>query len=205
MILWITFVLLAYLLGSVPFGHVVSKHLYGIDIRSVGSGNIGATNVYRNLGWGAAILTAAGDLGKGVAAIALAKASGSGTGWAALVGLAVTLGHCYPIFLRFRGGKGVSTTVAVLLALSPSLFLVFIVAWLIILLAQGRMSLASLGAAAASPVMASLMPQPQPGMIFFTWAAAILIFVRHRENIDRLMNGAEKQIVKPIGLFGNRG
>ncbi len=203
MILWILLIVLAYLLGSVPFGYVVSRHLYGVNIQQIGSGNIGATNVYRNLGWGAAVLSLAGDLGKGIVPVMLARASGSGLQWAALVGLAAVLGHCFSIFLRFNGGKGVATTMAVLLALSPQMFLIFLIVWLVILLTQGRISLASLGAAAAAPVLIELLPEPKPGLLLFTWLAAVIIFVRHRENIDRLLAGTEKPLFDPLRLIGN--
>ncbi len=195
------YVLLAYLLGSIPFGYVVARYLYGVDIRSVGSGNIGATNVYRNLGWAAGVLTVVGDLGKGVLPVILAHSADIEPQWPAVVGLAAVLGHCFPLFLRFRGGKGVTTTVAILLTLSPKIFLIFIIIWLVVLLLQGRMSLASLTAAAATPLFSELTRTPVPGMLTFSWMAAVIIFIRHHENIDRLLAGTEKQLFTPLRFW----
>ncbi len=195
------YVLLAYLLGSIPFGYVVARYLYRVDIRSVGSGNIGATNVYRNLGWAAGVLTVVGDLGKGVLPVILARSADIEPQWPAVVGLAAVLGHCFPLFLRFRGGKGVTTTVAILLTLSPKVFLIFIIIWLVVLLLQGRMSLASLTAAAATPLFSELTRNPVPGMLTFSWMAAVIIFLRHHENIDRLLAGTEKQLFTPLRFW----
>jgi glycerol-3-phosphate acyltransferase PlsY len=201
MILGTFYVLLAYLLGSIPFGYVVARYLYGMDIRAVGSGNIGATNVYRNLGWSAAVMTVVGDLGKGILPVALARWANIEPQWPAVVGLAAVVGHCFPLFLRFRGGKGVTTTLAILLTLSPQAFLVFIIIWLVVLLLQGRMSLASLSAAATAPLFSRLVQPNEPGMLTFSWVAAVIIFIRHHENVDRLLAGSEKQIFKPIRFW----
>ncbi len=195
------YVLLAYLLGSIPFGYVVARYLYGVDIRTVGSGNIGATNVYRNLGWAAGVLTVVGDLGKGVLPVILARSTDIEPQWPAVVGLAAVLGHCFPLFLRFRGGKGVTTTVAILLTLSPKIFLIFIIIWLVVLLLQGRMSLASLTAAAATPLFSELTRTPVPALLTFSWMAAVIIFIRHHENIDRLLAGTEKQLFTPLRFW----
>ena len=189
--------LAAYLLGSVPFGYIISRYMFGLDIQKVGSGNIGATNVFRNLGWRAGLLTAAGDLGKGMLPVLLARFLGAGPFWTAVVGLAAVLGHCFPLFLRFRGGKGVSTTVAALLVIEPYGFLIFGVLWLAVAFSTGRISLASLGAAAGTPVLLIVLGPAPPGLLFFSWAAAVIIFLRHHENVERLLRGDEPAVFEP--------
>lgn len=197
MILWLVYLIAAYILGSIPFGYVIAKYYHGMDIQKVGSGNIGATNVYRNLGWKAGILTGVADVGKGFLPVLLARLSGVGGHWLAVVGLAAVLGHCYPLFLHFRGGKGVSTALAALLAMSPKAALLFVITWLLVLLFQGRVSVASLAAAASMPVLIKLFFTGYGGVFFFSWVAAIIIFIRHRENIDRLVAGKERALFNP--------
>ena len=181
---------LAYLLGSVPFGIVMAR-LFGLgDLRKIGSGNIGATNVLRTGNKPAALLTLLGDAGKGGAAVLLARAL-VGEDAAQLAGLMAFLGHCFPVFLRFRGGKGVATFLGTLLSLSWPLGVAACLTWLAAAAAFRMSSLAALIAAVAAPVFALwLVPQA----VVFCIALAALIFYRHAANIRRILNGEEPRI-----------
>lgn len=185
---------LAYLLGSVPFA-VVSSRLFGLaDPRSYGSKNPGATNVLRSGNKGAAAMTLLGDLSKGWLAVFLARRYGAefgfGEGFVGLVALAVFFGHLYPVFLKFKGGKGVATAAGVLLALDPWLGLATFATWLFVFLMLRYSSLAALAAAAAAPLFA-----------FFLWGSdvilpavgimAMALIGKHWQNLQRLMAGTE--------------
>ena len=150
-------------------------------------------------------MTMTGDLGKGIVPVLLARSLGVDPRGLALVGLAAVIGHCFPVFLRFRGGKGVSVTVAVLLVLDPTIFLVFALLWLVILLALGQVSSASLGAAAGTTMLVRFIGLTYPGILLFTWSAAVIIFLRHHENVDRLMAGTEKELFSPTNPFAAPG
>lgn len=183
---------LAYLLGSVPFGIVMAR-LFGLgDLRAIGSGNIGATNVLRTGSKPAALLTLIGDAGKGAAAVLVARWL-VGPDAAQLAGFAAFLGHCFPIYLGFKGGKGVATFLGTLLALSFPLGLVACLSWAAAA-AVGRISsLAALVAAASAPVWALWLA---PSNVLVSAVLAVLIFVRHGANIRRLFAGEEPRIGK---------
>ncbi|SMR81818.1 acyl-phosphate glycerol-3-phosphate acyltransferase [Aliiroseovarius halocynthiae] len=180
-----------YLLGSIPFGIVMAR-LFGLgDLRQIGSGNIGATNVLRTGNKLAAFLTVIGDAGKGGAAVLLARALFAEDA-AQLAGFAAFLGHCFPIFLGFKGGKGVATWLGTMLALAFPLGLVACATWLVTALIFRMSSLAALVAAAVSPVMALIMGWNS--LILISIALAALIFHRHRANIARIKSGEEPRI-----------
>ena len=189
----ILLVLLAYLLGSLPFAVIVSK-LYGLDDpRSHGSGNPGATNVLRTGSKSAALLTLLGDAAKGWFAVWLARQFGADTMTIAIAGVAAFLGHVFPIFLKFRGGKGVATALGVLAGWSGALALVALVAWLLTAALTRYSSLSALVAAMAAPIAAGFLI----GSIEITTAAAVmsaLLIWRHRGNIQRLLGGTESRI-----------
>jgi glycerol-3-phosphate acyltransferase PlsY len=191
--LTIALVLLAYLLGSLPFAVIVSK-LYGLeDPRSHGSGNPGATNVLRTGKKSAALLTLLGDSLKGWLAVWLANRLGGDTLAIALAGVAAFVGHVYPVFLKFRGGKGVATAVGVLAGWSGALALVALASWLATAALTRYSSLSSLIAAMVAPIAAGFMV----GSIQITTAAAVmsaLLIWRHRANIQRLLAGTESRI-----------
>jgi glycerol-3-phosphate acyltransferase PlsY len=191
--LTIATVLLAYLLGSLPFAVIVSK-LYGLeDPRSHGSGNPGATNVLRTGRKSAALLTLLGDSLKGWLAVWLAGRFGGDALTIALAGVAAFVGHIYPVFLSFKGGKGVATAVGVLAGWSGALALVALVAWLATAALTRYSSLSSLVAAMVAPIAAGFMI----GSIHITTAAAVmsaLLIWRHRANIQRLLSGTESRI-----------
>ena len=183
----------AYLLGSVPFGIVMAR-MFGLgDLRQVGSGNIGATNVLRTGNKLAAFLTLLGDAGKGGAAVLLARAA-LGEDAAQLAGFAAFLGHCFPVFLGFKGGKGVATFLGTLLALSFPIGLAACATWVVIAAVFRISSLAALVAAALSPMAATLLGAPQAMALCV--ALAFLIGLRHNENINRLLKGSEPRIGK---------
>jgi glycerol-3-phosphate acyltransferase PlsY len=179
-----------YLLGSIPFAYLVTQAFGLGDIRQVGSGNVGTTNVLRTGNKLATALTLIGDVGKGVVAVLIAKQYGDVPAMAAALG--AFAGHCFPVWLNFKGGKGIATCLGILAALSWPVALLAFGTWLVTT-AIGRISsLSALVAAVASPVyMAFFGPWP------YTVGAAILaalIFVTHRENIARLMKGEEPRI-----------
>ncbi len=184
---------LAYLLGSVPFGIVMAR-LFGLgDLRSIGSGNIGATNVLRTGNRLAAALTLIGDAGKGGAAVLVARAL-VGEDAAQVAGLAAFFGHLFPVFLGFRGGKGVATFLGVLLALAWPVGVAACGTWLAVAAALRYSSLAALGAALSAPVWALLFGRSE--VVILTLALATLVFVTHRGNIHRLAAGTEPRIGK---------
>jgi len=190
----IVLIIMAYLIGSIPSGIIVARALGGIDPRSEGSGNIGATNVLRTLGKKAAVLTLVGDVLKGLLPVLLAKALLPAASPAVyLVALAAILGHDFSLFLGFRGGKGVATTVGTLVALSPHLAGLCLLTWLAVVAVTRFSSAGALVTAAISPVYALVLGGGS-GLVLFCVAAALLLIVLHRENIKRLANGTEKRM-----------
>lgn len=183
----------AYLLGSVPFGVLAARAKGGVDLRRVGSGNIGATNVLRAVGKGAAALTLLGDIGKGAAAVGLGRWFGVSPAALALVALAAVAGHLLPVFAGFRGGKGVATTLGVVLAAMPAVGGLLLLIWLAVAAIWRYSSLAALAAAAALPVLAWAL-DGRPPMVALGAALLLLVLVRHRENIARLRRGTEGKI-----------
>ncbi|MCS6623395.1 glycerol-3-phosphate 1-O-acyltransferase PlsY [Roseibacterium beibuensis] len=183
----------AYLLGSVPFGIVMAR-LFGLgDLRKIGSGNIGATNVLRTGNKLAAFLTLVLDAGKGAIAVLLTRAL-VGEDAAQLAGFAAFFGHCFPIFLGFKGGKGVATFIGTLLALAWPVGLAACATWLIVAAVTRYSSLSALVAAVLSPVAALFLGRPE--LVLLCILLAVLILIRHRENITRLLNGTESRIGK---------
>jgi glycerol-3-phosphate acyltransferase PlsY len=184
---------LAYLLGSIPFGVILTRLAGAGDLRQIGSGNIGATNVLRTGRKGLAAATLLLDLGKGYAAVALAGLlGGDAAGLPALAALAVFVGHCYPIWLGFNGGKGVATLMGVVLALHWPLALVYAVLWLGLLAVVRISSLAGMTAAASTPVSAALLGRFD--LVLLLLALALIVLWKHRGNIDRLLAGTEPRI-----------
>ena len=187
--------LTAYLLGSIPFGYLLYRVRAGGDIRLTGSGNIGATNVLRAAGWLTAAATFALDVGKGYAAVLLAHRMSEGSAQAAAIAIVfVLLGHCFPIFLRFRGGKGVATGFGAFLAVSPAATLICAGFFALDVVMFRYISLASILAGAVFPfVLLILGGYPLP-LLAAAFAAAGLIVARHRGNIHRLRSGTELRI-----------
>ena len=182
----------AYLLGSVPIGILLSR-LKGQDPRKVGSGNIGATNVMRASGKALGILTLVGDILKGFLPTWLALRAGLAAPLVAAVAFAAFVGHLFPVYLRFKGGKGVATALGVFIALSPLAVLIDIAVFAVILITWRYVSLGSLAAAALMPVLLFAFRFPSP-YVDLCLAMAILIFVKHARNIGRLCAGTENRV-----------
>jgi len=183
---------LAYLIGAIPIGLTVGL-LLGTDVRGVGSGNIGATNVLRAFGAKIGIAVFVADVLKGVAGVALCRAFGM-EGWLLSMGALFTvLGHCFSVFIGFKGGKGVASSLGTILALSPLAGAIAFGAWLVVVLPTRIVSLASLIGAVALPV-AFYVLNPQPPEAVVPLAAMALVLIgRHHENIERLLKGEENR------------
>ena len=180
-----------YLLGSVPFGLVIARTLGLGDLRQIGSGNIGATNVLRTGNKPAAAATLILDSGKGAVAVLIARVL-LGDDAAQLAGLAAFAGHCFPVWLGFRGGKGVATFLGTVLALAWPVGLAACATWLVMAAVMRYSSLAALMAAGLSPVWAVFLERGE--VVFLCAILAILVYVRHWPNIQRLRDGTEPRI-----------
>lgn len=193
----LVFVVLAYLLGSVSFAVLMSKAFGLADPRSYGSGNPGATNVLRSGKKAAAALTLLGDAAKGWLAVFLAiqfvPHNGEGLLIVALVCVAVFLGHVFPVFLKFKGGKGVATALGVLLALKVWMGLAVLAIWVLVAAVFRYSSLSALVAAIAAPIIAMLVPL-RPELVFATAIMSMLLIWRHKGNIQNLLTGKESKI-----------
>jgi glycerol-3-phosphate acyltransferase PlsY len=191
-----------YLLGSLMFAIVLSRLLHGTDIRAVGSRNPGFTNVFRELGTRTGVLTLAGDILKGFVAVALARwvlaprlgADPSSLGLAAAIG--ALLGHSFPLFFRFRGGKGVATVTGAFLGLAPAALGVASAVWALVLAGTRYMSVASMSGAvalAACLTWAPFAPSPRAAIATAGWGIAAAIVLRHRSNLSKLRRGEERR------------
>jgi glycerol-3-phosphate acyltransferase PlsY len=187
----------AYLLGSIPFGVLVARTQGGVDIRRVGSGNIGATNVLRAVGKGAAAFTLLADVGKGALPVALGRWLGVATPVLATIALAAVGGHLFPVFARFRGGKGVATTLGVVLVAMPVVGSLLSLIWLAVATLSRYSSLASLTASAALPILTWVL-DGRPAMLALSGALLVLVAFRHRENIARLLAGTEAKLGQKV-------
>jgi acyl phosphate:glycerol-3-phosphate acyltransferase len=181
-----------YLLGSIPFGVIVTRLGGAGDVRSIGSGNIGATNVLRTGRKDLAAATLIGDAGKGVVAVLIARAVWGETA-GALAGGAAFAGHLFPVWLKFKGGKGVATALGIMLAAVWPAGCLALLTWIAVFAIFRISSLAALAAAVLSPVFAALVHAPEP-VRWLVLFAAVLVVLRHRANIDRLLKGQEPRM-----------
>ncbi|WP_119334029.1 glycerol-3-phosphate 1-O-acyltransferase PlsY [Geobacter sulfurreducens] len=181
----------AYIVGSIPTGLLLAR-ASGVDIRATGSGNIGATNVYRTLGRTVGIATLLGDCLKGLVPVLVARKLGFADPWVAAVGLAAFLGHVYTIFLGFKGGKGVATALGVFLGVSPLSVLGALALFIGIVAATRYISLGSIIAAAAMPFLVAAVER-RPLLVGMTLVIAVIVIAKHRENIRRLREGTENR------------
>jgi len=181
----------AFLLGSIPTGMLVAK-IKGVNLQSAGSGNIGATNVLRTTGKGAAVLTLIGDIVKGSLAVLMAKYFNTGIFYEGIIGIFAVLGHDFSLFLKFRGGKGVATSLGVLCIYSPQTGLITIIIWLMTVLITRYSSLGALVSFGILPLSAFFLDSREKFPLFFL--LAVMIFFRHKDNIVRLIKGAEPRI-----------
>ena len=185
--------LVAYLLGSVSFGLIFARLYGGQDPRQSGSGNIGATNIARLLGKKVGLFTLLGDCGKGIVAVLLAQWWGSSPLLSAGAALSAVLGHIFPIYYGFRGGKGVATALGVLLPTLPMPVLGGCIIWLVVILLWRYVSAGSILAAVVVPVLAALLAYPLP-LVVAAGAIACLVLYKHRSNVQRLLQGSEPKL-----------
>jgi glycerol-3-phosphate acyltransferase PlsY len=186
----------AYILGSIPFGLLLTKLFGGADVRKEGSGNIGATNVARVAGTLPGILTLLLDAAKGATAVLLAEhLSNDSAMWMMIAGFAALVGHCFPIWLNFKGGKGVATAAGLFLVLCPLAFLGSLLLFILVVVFWRYVSLGSIAAAAAMPLLIYFLWAPRhappPVITFGALAVAMLIVYKHDANIQRLVEGVE--------------
>jgi glycerol-3-phosphate acyltransferase PlsY len=181
----------AYLIGSIPTGLLLGK-AYGIDVRNEGSGNIGATNLYRTVGRKVGIITLIGDCLKGLLPVLLVKVSAFPPELAAWVGLAAFCGHVFSLFLKFKGGKGVATAMGVFLALAPVAVIIAIMLFALVMFFWRYVSLGSIAAAAVMPLAVYLLGGSRT-ITAVTLVIALIVIVRHHENISRLLSGTESR------------
>ncbi|GGC02009.1 glycerol-3-phosphate acyltransferase [Novosphingobium endophyticum] len=187
---WILALALGYALGSVPFGIIITRLAGAGDLRSIGSGNIGATNVLRTGRKGLAAATLLLDLLKGLAAVLIAAQVWPDWSWLAALG--AFLGHCFPIWLKFRGGKGVATTAGIAFGLAWPAGLAYAATWIGLLLATRISSVAGMSAALVAPLVALTLGEQRPALVLAVIAAIVLF--QHRENIARLRAGTEPKV-----------
>jgi glycerol-3-phosphate acyltransferase PlsY len=181
----------AYFLGSIPFAFLFVKAAGRGDLRQVGSGNVGATNAMRAAGWKVALPIAVLDIAKGVAAVLLMRQVTANPDWVAAAGLAAIVGHCFPVWLRFKGGKGVATGAGVFFTLAWLPTVVVAGVWVAMLVTFRFVSLASVTAAATFPVALFFIARPPGPVVLCAVLAALVIIWRHRTNLARLVRGEE--------------
>lgn len=183
----------AFVLGSIPFGIITAK-AKGIDLKKIGSGNIGATNVLRSLGKWPAVITLLGDILKGTLAVAIGKYSGVEPLYEGLIGISAILGHNFSLFLGFRGGKGVATSLGVLVIYAPLAALVTLIIWIGVVLFTKYSSLGAIVSFALLPFNVMLFNFEDKTKIFVSILISLFIILRHKDNMKRLMNGTERKI-----------
>ena len=184
--------LVAYLIGSIPFGYLLVRFKTGQDVRSMGSGNIGATNVLRTAGGWIAVVTLALDIAKGFFAVWLmARFAGDSRLWMSAAALAVMAGHAYPVFLKFQGGKAVASFIGAFLYLTPAPMVAALVLFAIVAAATKQVSMGSIMMAGSLPLAAYFIEHPPGVVLLTTLAAAVFIIYRHGENISRIRAGTE--------------
>lgn len=186
--------LCAFLMGSIPFGVVLAK-VYGVNLKKVGSGNIGATNVLRAMGKAAAVLTLVGDVLKGSLAVVMGRFFLPSSPLEGIIGLSAIVGHNFSLFLRFKGGKGVATSIGVLLIYSPRVGVLTVILWLMVILVTRYSSLAAIVSFGVLPLGIYILDYSQEKLIISILIAFLLIF-RHTDNIKRLLQGTELKIGK---------
>jgi glycerol-3-phosphate acyltransferase PlsY len=185
----------SYVIGAIPTSYLAGRLFRGIDLREHGSKNLGATNVYRTLGWRYAVPVGLFDAAKGaVAVLVFAPRASDSQLFALACGIGAILGHVFSVFVRFRGGKGVATAAGVMLGLTPLALGIAALAWLIVVALSGYVSLASISAATIFPVAVYLLERPdRPEILWLDALVAAAIIWLHRANIRRLLNGTESR------------
>jgi glycerol-3-phosphate acyltransferase PlsY len=201
----------AYLMGSIPWSYLIVRRLLGRDIRTVGSGNVGATNVLRTAGKTAGIAALVLDAAKGVAVVLGARALGAPPEVVGAAAVAVVLGHVFPVFLGFRGGKGVATAAGALGALAPLVLLMAFVGFVVIVAWKRYVSLGSIVTAVLFPVLAWIggrlgwVEHGGPWLVFSSTAIAAVVVARHGSNLRRLRQGTERRLGEPRAVPAREG
>lgn len=192
-------IVVAYLVGGIPFGYLLVRWKTGEDVRDKGSGNIGATNVLRTTGRAVAVATLLLDIAKGVLAVWIAdKLSGGSPLWMSVAALAVMAGHAFPVFLRFQGGKAVASFIGAFLYLTPVPMIAALLVFVIVVAATRQISMGSIVAAGSLPFATWLIEHPPGIVILAALVAAVFVIYRHRANIERIRSGTES-----VFRFGN--
>lgn len=196
--------LIGYLLGSIPFGYLIVRWQRGVDVRNTGSGSIGATNVMRNLGIGGFLATLALDAGKGLGAVVLAERmttpAQDHSAWVAAAGVAAILGHCFPVWLKFRGGKGVATGLGVFGLLAPMAIVAALVIFAAVVALTRYIALGTIVAAAAFPALVYSLNHPPAPIVGAAAAGVAIVIVKHYANIQRLLKGTENRLGKKASV-----
>lgn len=187
-------VLMAYLLGSLPTALLLVRLMTGEDVRQKGSGNIGGTNALRAAGWKAGVAVTLIDIGKGALAVALMQRYNPESVWVAAAMLAVVIGHCYPVWLKFRGGKGVAAGFGAFVVVAPLSAAAALVVWFLVLVISRWVALASMVASAVFPLSLKLIDKPDMVTLVSVSAAAVLIIFRHSSNIRKMLTGEEVKV-----------
>ena len=188
-------VAVSYLAGAIPFAHLTARLVGGIDVRRAGSGNVGATNVLRVAGAPLAVLVLALDVGKGAAAVLASRALGVDEGGQTAAGAAAVVGHVWPVWLRFRGGKGVAAATGVFAVLAPAATAMAGAVFVLVVSLSRYVSLGSMVAAAGLPVLA-LAAGASSVTVATAAGVAVLVVVRHRANLSRLRSGTERRLAR---------
>jgi glycerol-3-phosphate acyltransferase PlsY len=192
-------VLLAYLFGSIPTSYLVVRAVKGVDLRSTGSGNLGATNLFRMLGWRYAVPVALFDMAKGtLPVLLLGPWAGLGYGGRIGLGLVAVVGHVFSVFMRFKGGKGVATGGGVVLGLAPWAFIVSLAVWAIIVKLSGYVSLGSVVAAFVLPIAAWFLTPSRHDLVPWLALLCLMVIWLHRANIGRLLKGTENRFGRKL-------
>ena len=189
---WAILLIAAYLIGSIPTGLILGKGIWKKDLRQYGSHNIGATNAWRILGRKAGILVFILDFLKGQIGVLLGAWMFASPGAMVLGGFAAIIGHMFPIFLGFKGGKGVATALGVIAALMPKVTVIVFVVWLVLVTITRYVSIGSIVAAVLAPILAAIFNEPTIYFLFVL-IIAVIIVLRHKENIRRLKAGRENK------------
>ena len=198
MVLTVGGLLLVYLVGALPFGYLVAR-VAGVDIRRQGSGNIGATNVLRAIGKGPATITLLLDAAKGYVAVWIALSLGPEPWWGSVGALVAVIGNCWPVFLGFRGGKGMATGLGAFLHLMPLAVLPALLVWVVVALMFRYVSLASLSAALCLPIGALVLRYHWSAGVA-ALAVGLIIALRHRDNVVRLFAGTERKLGQRVSV-----
>jgi len=189
-------VLIAYVLGAIPFGYLLVRYAHGKDVRAEGSGNIGATNVLRTTGRAMGVATLLLDIAKGYLAVWIAGwLTSDSVLWMSVAALAVMAGHAFPVFLNFKGGKAVASFIGAFLCLTPVPLLAILVVFVIVVAATRHISAGSIIAAGAFPLAVWMIEHPDPSVTIASLIAAVFVVYRHKSNIGRLRSGTESVFV----------